>query len=414
MDSKLFLGIGWFLQLVVFICFLLFGDYKEFVEPEFAKFEFTHLMIFAGFGFLYTFIRRYSWSGVGQNLFTGVLAIEFFFIFYWMWLYLLDSRYTASNYTIKFSYVSMLQAEFCAGAVLVSYGALIGKVDSLQMMLLALYESFFYSLNQYIVTQQIEAIDSGGGIVLHMFGGYFGVAATWAFAQETNKDHVLNITSYTSNIFALIGTLLLWVSWPSFNAALSFNHPSRSIFNTFLALLGSTVAAYFLSAFLNKGKFSMVSIVNATLAGGVAMGTACERLKYPAFALLLGHAAGTLSTFGFERLSKIIEVKFNILDNAGIHNLHAMPGLLGAIASIFIMIDEEHDHQSEKQVYGILCTLGMAITTGIIFGKLLRLQTKSTKFYADGEHWVECDFGNNTEQEKAFFRQNTELRSDLR
>jgi len=39
----------------------------------------------------------------------------------------------------------------------------------------------FYSLNNMIVTGVLGAVDIGGAMVIHMFGAYFGLAATFFF-----------------------------------------------------------------------------------------------------------------------------------------------------------------------------------------------------------------------------------------
>ena len=39
-------------------------------------FQDTHVMMLLGFGFLYTLLRRYAWSGVSFNYIITVLALE--------------------------------------------------------------------------------------------------------------------------------------------------------------------------------------------------------------------------------------------------------------------------------------------------------------------------------------------------
>jgi len=43
--------------------------------------------------------------------------------------------------------------------------------------------------------------------------------------------------------------------------------------------------------------------LNATLAGGVAIGSSCGVLYYPGVALAIGFMAGIISVFGFRYLS---------------------------------------------------------------------------------------------------------------
>lgn len=42
----------------------------------FADFQDVHVMVFAGFGFLMTFLRKYGFSGVGINLLIAALGLQ--------------------------------------------------------------------------------------------------------------------------------------------------------------------------------------------------------------------------------------------------------------------------------------------------------------------------------------------------
>ena len=61
----------------------------------------------------------------------------------------------------------------------------------------------------------------GGTIFIHTFGAYFGVLVSLMFRgrdYENEKSADLQNSRYTSDHFSFLGTLLLWVFWPSFNA----------------------------------------------------------------------------------------------------------------------------------------------------------------------------------------------------
>ena len=67
-----------------------------------------------------------------------------------------------------------------------------------------------------------------------------------------------------------MGTIILWVYWPSFNAVLAVGAARhRSIINTVLSLLGSTVSTFVLSGLLGHRRLAAEDIQNASLAGGV-------------------------------------------------------------------------------------------------------------------------------------------------
>ena len=95
----------------------------------------------------------------------------------------------------------------------------------------------------------------------------------------------------------MLGTLFLFIYWPSFNGALA-SAPTAAkgtspqafcVMNTVLALLGACLAAFAASAAAGD-KLDMVHIQNATLAGGVAIGSSANLLMPPAAALAGGRA----------------------------------------------------------------------------------------------------------------------------
>lgn len=109
--------------------------------------------------------------------------------------------------------------------------------------------------------------------------------------------------SYTSDIFAMIGSVFLWIYWPSFNSILvDGDQQERAILHTYLSLAAGTVTTFCLSALLHKSKarkFDMVHVQNSTLAGGVAVGSVCNLILYPYGAVMIGILSGVLSVVGY-------------------------------------------------------------------------------------------------------------------
>jgi ammonium transporter Rh len=97
--------------------------------------------------------------------------------------------------------------------------------------------------------------------------------------------------------------VFLWLYWPSFNGALAGtdnNARHRSVINTTLSISASAFSAFVASRLLRHGgRFNMIDVQNATLAGGVAMGACANMLPQAWGALLIGTVAGALSTFGY-------------------------------------------------------------------------------------------------------------------
>lgn len=50
-----------------------------------------------------------------------------------------------------------------------------------------------------------QAVDPGGSIFLHTFGAYFGLALAFALHRKDHLSHRNEGSSYTSDVFAMIG-----------------------------------------------------------------------------------------------------------------------------------------------------------------------------------------------------------------
>lgn len=131
---------------------------------------------------------------------------------------------------------------------------------------------------------------------------------------------------------AMIGTIFLWMFWPSFNGALATgNSQHRVVVNTVLALTSSCMGAFLTSSLFNEGKFHMEDILNATLAGGVIIGSSSDLVVDAVYGILIGFIGGSVSCAGFEKLTPCLYEKLGIHDTCGVINLHGIPGILGGI-----------------------------------------------------------------------------------
>lgn len=125
-------------------------------------------------------------------------------------------------YKINIDVIQLIMADFCAGAVLITFGVLLGKISFFQFWVVATIEVIFYTLNEAIVIEIFKITDIGGSIVIHTFGAVFGIAASFFFqpAEAIRNKFGRDGSTYASDIIAMIGTLFLWMYWPSFNGAL--------------------------------------------------------------------------------------------------------------------------------------------------------------------------------------------------
>ncbi|XP_052255618.1 ammonium transporter Rh type B-like isoform X2 [Dreissena polymorpha] len=353
-------------------------------------------MIYIGFGFLMTFLSRYGYTAVGINFFLASIAVQ------WAILVRGFTKYEVFKGD-KYDAVAkeLISLDFAAATVLISFGAVLGKTTPLQLLVMTLIEIVVAQINQLICTRFFSASDIGESMYIHAFGAYFGLAVSRVLYDKRVKDATKAKPVYHSDHFSMIGTIFLWLYWPSFNGgAASDDEQQRAYINTYLSLAACTVVTFALCAIYDEnGKFKMEYIQNSTLAGGVAVGTTANMPLHPFGALIMGSVAAIISVTGYRFGSAFLADKLRIHDTCGVHNLHGMPALLAAIAGAVLaaMGSTEKWGQSYHQIFphtapiseggkgwtniqqggyqmaALALTLGIAIFTGIITGFMMKL-----------------------------------------
>jgi ammonium transporter Rh len=283
---------------------------------------------------------------------------------------------------------ALILAEFAVASLLICAGAVLGRLKMWQYVVLAALFIPSYMLNEHIVLEGAfglvsRCVDTGGSIVIHAFGALFGLGA--AISLTGKKDRGAAVASdFTSDRFSLLGSMVLWVFWPSFCAALvAPDLVPTTAMNVVIALCGSTLATYGATVALRKS-ISAADIANATLAGGVAIGSTCD-LATPASAMVIGLIAGFASTFGFAVVQARLQRGLRLVDTCGVSNLHGIPGLLGGLSALVVAggID------AGAQIAGIGVTIGVAVVAGLVAGRIISLTGTRERVYEDREEFAE-------------------------
>ncbi|NXP12403.1 RHAG protein, partial [Thinocorus orbignyianus] len=379
------------------IIIVLFGIFVEFdnadaSETLYPMFQDVHVMIFIGFGFLMTFLKRYGFSSVGMNMLIAAFGLQ--------WGTLMQGFWHMEGGKIHVNIKSMINADFSTATALISFGAVLGKTSPVQMLILTILEITIFACNEHLVAEIFKATDVGASMTIHAFGAYFGLAATLVlYRPGLKKKHENEESTYHSDMFAMIGTLFLWLFWPSFNSAIALEmaEQMKAIVNTYYSLAACAVVTFALSSLVDqRGKFSMVLIQNATLAGGVAVGTCADLSIPPSIAMCIGSLAGIISSLGFHFLTPLLASKLNIQDTCGVHNLHGLPGILGGIAGIIVTAVKEEVRQGVRLTPGMQAaalgsTIGIALAGGALTGGILKLpflgQASDQNCFDDSVYW---------------------------
>lgn len=366
-------------------------------------------MMVIGFGFLMAFLKRNGFSSVGLNFMLCALVL--------LWAVLVNGLvekwWHDESGDVEVSVSNLVTGDFAVAAVLITYGAVLGKVTPAQLVWMSVFEIVFYAINERILVDELRVSDVGGSMVVHLFGAVFGMAVTAVasspFAATAPYSHA-NGSVYSSDLFAMIGTLFLWAYWPSFNSAFAGDEGgarNRTIVNTVLSLCGSCLSAFMCSQLFRGGRFDMVDVQNATLAGGVAVGSLANLMISPALAIVTGVCGGAISALGFAYLSDALLARFGLQDTCGVLNLHGTPALFSALAAVAAaagISDSKYggvegigavyaaradgrssSEQAFNQFMAILCTIGIALLSGAFTGLVMKAPVlgRLTTFFQD-------------------------------
>jgi ammonium transporter Rh len=335
-------------------------------------------MLLVGFGFLMVFVRKYGRSALTATFLLVSISVPVY--------------YFISDFGIfgeKGSQIDILiLAEFGAASLLITAGAVLGRLKMQQYLILGLLFVPFYMFNEWIMLDEGfglvgkgQFIDTGRSIVIHAFGAIFGLGVAISMTTKNEYDASIEADA-TSDRFSMLGSMILWVFWPSFCAALVLpEEVVMTAINVILALSGATLATAFASLKL-RGKFDAADIANASLAGGVAIGSVCNTAS-PAEAMIIGIAAGAISTFGFAMVQSRLQKGLKMVDTCGVSNLHGIPGIFGGLVALIVVTGINYT----AQLAGIGLTIVIAIVAGLITGKILHFFVHREQPYVDTEEF---------------------------
>lgn len=337
-------------------------------------------MLLVGFGFLMVFVKRYGYSAVTATYILVSISIP-------LYIFIKNRGYFGEPFEVHID--KLLFAEFAAASLLIAVGAVLGRLKMRQHLILALLFIPCYMLNEWILVdnglgliEKGKFIDTGGSILIHAFGAYFGMGVI--VRMTTKEDFAKEIDSNkVSNQFSMLGSMVLWMFWPSFCSAIVEPRlvPFAAI-NTVISLCGATLATYIFSVMFRR-KIGIEDMANAALAGGVAIGATCAHASLKS-AFVIGLMGGGLSVIGYTVIQSRFQKILKGIDTCGVHNLHGMPGLFGGMMALFVI----EGISARAQVKGILIAVILAVVTGLATGSILSLLGHRRDSYNDEEEFI--------------------------
>ncbi|NWH55008.1 RHD protein, partial [Fregata magnificens] len=376
--------------LIVLFYFFLSDDDASVSSISYPAFQDVNHMVIFGFGFFLTFLKRYGFSSTGFNLLIVVLGVQCSVLIESLLFFFLQRENEDGLKRITKAAVSMT-------AVVISTGAVLGKTNPVQLILMTVVEIIVFHMSRWINNRFLQVPDNISMMHVHLFGAYFGLAVSSRFSEPSPRSEK-NASTSKSDLLSMLGTLFLWVFWPSFNSVLAVENKSIAIYNTYFALAVSAVTAFMLSALTTKdGKFRMTHIHSAVLAGGVTVGYAAHSIEYPWIAMILGLLAGVITILGSYCLQRCLNAGLKIHDSSGVHFTFGLPAVLGALAQVVLVVIKNCTNLPRLGYLvmihiGAFClTISAALTTGFITGLILNLKLfktiPSSKYFEDQFYW---------------------------
>ncbi|XP_014804191.1 PREDICTED: blood group Rh(CE) polypeptide isoform X1 [Calidris pugnax] len=375
---------------IVLFYFLFSGNDANESLISYPAFQDVNHMVLFGFGFFLTFLKRYGFSSTGFNLLIIVLGVQCSALVEG----LLDLLYEMPQ---EHGMTRITKATVSTTAVVISAGAVLGKTNPVQLILMTVLEIIFFYMSKWTNNKLLQLSDNSSMMHVHLFGAYFGLAVSSCFSEPLPRSEK-NASTPKSDLLSMLGTLFLWVFWPSFNSILVVDKNWTLIYNTYIALAVSAVTAFTLSAMTTKdGKFRMAHIHSAVLAGGVALAYTDLRVQYPWIAMILGLLASVIAILGSYCLQGCLNPPLKIHDSSGVHFTFGLPAALGTLAWVILTAMESGTyfpgwgHLIMFRVGAFCATISIALITGLITGLILNLKVFKTapvsKYFEDQFYW---------------------------
>jgi ammonium transporter Rh len=288
--------------------FALRGSFRR-ADNIYTFYSNAALLVFLGFGLFWALPRRITWSALGINFMIGAYVMIVVILLNGFFLWASDHHFGK----ILITPTVMLDALYGAAACMIAYGAVVGQLDPIGILIFATIQVILYAINCYLSYGPIDAREFGRAGTVFTFGSCFGIATAWSISYwhpeaESVKEQK---PSYFSSVMAFIGAVIIFICFPAFNTSLSIwwnvdgalndgvldgpfaGQQYRSLMNTISSEMGSAAAGFALSQIF-RGKFRIPDLLRTVIAGGVAMSSAHNIIIQPWAAFIIGGISGVL------------------------------------------------------------------------------------------------------------------------
>ena len=379
------------------------------VQPLYSHYLDMVMIVVLGFGLLSSFLKKYSHSSLAKTFFIVASLLQWAILCTAFWRRVESGIWDKININIEL----LIFGVFGAFSVIITFGVLAGKITFLAMFIVGFIEVSLWSLNYYIGSLVLEADDFGMAIFTHVFGAMFGLSSTFLLSRKWNtrdRKRIEDIESdYNTDFYSLLGTILLWVLFPSINAALAKPATQmRVVINTVLSLCCSCIFSFWVSRTFRRKRFGIRDVQQATIAGGIAMSSSVSSTIIPGASMLVGSIAATFVAIGIAYIKPWLDSplrKFPIHDSRGSIQLHGIAGIISVFAGIvatsiahgekiifgqsFGEVFRAGSSQAGLQAAALFITIGIALLGGFLTSLFIYfLIPEKYVYFSDEDEWM--------------------------
>eukprot|EP00768_Dysnectes_brevis_P004176 gnl/Dysnectes_brevis/297_a331_5499.p1 GENE.gnl/Dysnectes_brevis/297_a331_5499~~gnl/Dysnectes_brevis/297_a331_5499.p1 ORF type:complete len:422 (+),score=127.65 gnl/Dysnectes_brevis/297_a331_5499:40-1305(+) len=311
------------------------------------------LALFVGLGITLIYYRGISLTSVMFIIFITSVGIEFALGSH----VLFNLAFSGSLDPLVISFDVLFTLIFAGFGSVVAFIPFLGQLNIMQVSIGVLLLGAEQGAISAIANNILDVQPGAAALSWPVFAGVAGLVMSAVYQRQTGKFEVCHKGDYSQMVLSYIGLFFLAAGLPL--AAGAFGGPdlpmvnapvggkamaslaeepglARLFPNTVLALAGSTLSAFTVSALYGKHQFSTMKIFEGLIAG-IVVSTSIGTLDLhsPGWALAIGWVTGLITQLA----GRIMKVKVNRGLDRTTGSFFALPGIISMLVSIYVAAD---------------------------------------------------------------------------
>lgn len=143
----------------------------------YIRFNALTIMAILGFGLIHVKTKKNSLTTLGFSFILYIISFEWGFLtnLFWGAVYTNDFTYGGAA---TFTAYELYKCAYAGMTIVITYGLLSDNITFFQMIIVAFFETFFFSFIMEYVAPSMNLFDPGYTYLIHMVAAYFGVGVS--------------------------------------------------------------------------------------------------------------------------------------------------------------------------------------------------------------------------------------------